>query len=80
MNFLSSFFRKGSLESLVQISEQISFVFEADGKSDKCVGDAENLSLIFGHGSVGHDRGVFSKRFKASERFGKGEDLRIKLA
>src|SRR5271156_6565893 len=57
-------------EGLVQVGDDVLYVFDAYGEADEAFGDAYALADFDGHGGVSHQRGKGNESFDAAEAFG----------
>jgi hypothetical protein len=60
---------------LLEVVDEVAWVFEADGESDEAVGDAEAGALLAGDVAVGGGRGIGDEGFDAAEAFGAGAEF-----
>jgi hypothetical protein len=62
-------------QRLVDVGDDVFEVFDADGKADETVGDADAVAHFLGHGSVGHLRGQGDQGFDTPETFRERADF-----
>ena len=58
---------------MIQISQKIVRIFDADAEADQPVCDAKRLALIGIDRGMGHDGGMFDQGFNTAERFRQGK-------
>src|SRR5947208_2624262 len=56
-------------ESELQIVDQITEIFNADGDSNERIANAERLAFFFRHGCVSHQRRMIDQAFDAAQTF-----------
>src|SRR6266851_6481434 len=64
-------------EGLVEVSEDVFDVFDADGHADKAIGDADALADFDGHGGMGHERGVRNKCLDSAKALRKRAEFHL---
>merc|ERR1712004_455913 len=62
-------------EGVLQVSNQILFIFDTDGQADEVVMDTESFPLFLSDGGMGRDGRVLGKALKPSQALSKGEHL-----